>query len=178
MTAFSEKLACFQVLRYGNWSLAFLTRILSTQHSRMPVPSEVASTGRNAAHGMRHSPARPRSWKWHTTRAKNSRKSTGKRKRLFLTSISSLIFEARFMIFAATNALEIVWMRAATKHPNIWPESFLREDQPALFTRACGTKAERASSCFRPALVNNVRKGSSISITFENALAVPEIREL
>jgi hypothetical protein len=32
--------------------------------------------------------------------------------------------------------------------------------------------------CFRPALVNNVRKGSSISITFENALADPEIREL
>jgi RES domain len=32
--------------------------------------------------------------------------------------------------------------------------------------------------CFRPALVNNVRKGSSISVTFENALAVPEIREL
>jgi len=32
--------------------------------------------------------------------------------------------------------------------------------------------------CFRPALVNNVRKGSSISINFENALAVPEIREL
>jgi hypothetical protein len=31
---------------------------------------------------------------------------------------------------------------------------------------------------FRPALVNNVRKGSSISITFENALAVPEIREI
>ena len=33
-------------------------------------------------------------------------------------------------------------------------------------------------ACFRPALVNNVRKGSSISITFENALAAPEIREL
>ena len=32
--------------------------------------------------------------------------------------------------------------------------------------------------CFRPALVNNVRKGSSISITFENAFAVPEIREI
>lgn len=32
--------------------------------------------------------------------------------------------------------------------------------------------------CFRPALVNNVRKGSSVSITFENALAVPEIREI
>ena len=33
-------------------------------------------------------------------------------------------------------------------------------------------------ACFRPALVNNVRKSSSISITFENALAVPEIREI
>jgi len=33
-------------------------------------------------------------------------------------------------------------------------------------------------ACFRPALVNNVRKGSPISITFENALAAPEIREI
>ena len=33
-------------------------------------------------------------------------------------------------------------------------------------------------ACFRPALVNNVRKGSTISIIFENALAVPEIREI
>ena len=33
-------------------------------------------------------------------------------------------------------------------------------------------------ACFRPALVNNVRKGSSISITFENAFASPEIQEL
>lgn len=33
-------------------------------------------------------------------------------------------------------------------------------------------------ACFRPALVNNVRKGASISITFENALAAPEIREI
>jgi RES domain-containing protein len=32
--------------------------------------------------------------------------------------------------------------------------------------------------CFRPALVNNVRKGASISITFENASARPEIREI
>jgi RES domain-containing protein len=32
--------------------------------------------------------------------------------------------------------------------------------------------------CFRPALVNNVRKGSSISIAFENAFANPEIREI
>jgi RES domain-containing protein len=31
--------------------------------------------------------------------------------------------------------------------------------------------------CFRPALVNNVRKGSSISISFENAFATPEFRE-
>ena len=33
-------------------------------------------------------------------------------------------------------------------------------------------------ACFRPALVNNVRKGSSISIGFENAFAAPEIREI
>jgi RES domain len=32
--------------------------------------------------------------------------------------------------------------------------------------------------CFRPALVNNVRKGSSIFVTFENAFVAPEIREL
>jgi hypothetical protein len=32
-------------------------------------------------------------------------------------------------------------------------------------------------ACFRPAIVNNVRKGSTISITFENAFATPEIRE-
>jgi hypothetical protein len=31
-------------------------------------------------------------------------------------------------------------------------------------------------ACFRPALVNNVRKGSSVSITFHDAFAVPEIR--
>ena len=33
-------------------------------------------------------------------------------------------------------------------------------------------------ACFRPALVNNVKKGSTIAITFENALAAPEIREI
>jgi RES domain-containing protein len=32
--------------------------------------------------------------------------------------------------------------------------------------------------CFRPALVNNVRKGSSISISFENAFAPPDIRDI
>ncbi len=31
-------------------------------------------------------------------------------------------------------------------------------------------------SCFRPALVNNVRKGGQISVEFENALAPPVIR--
>jgi hypothetical protein len=33
-------------------------------------------------------------------------------------------------------------------------------------------------ACFRPALVNNVRKSASIAIVFENAFAVPEIREV
>jgi len=31
-------------------------------------------------------------------------------------------------------------------------------------------------ACFRPALVNNVRKGGQISVEFENALAIPVIR--
>jgi hypothetical protein len=33
-------------------------------------------------------------------------------------------------------------------------------------------------ACFRPALVNNVRKRGSIAIVFENAFAGPEIREI
>lgn len=33
-------------------------------------------------------------------------------------------------------------------------------------------------ACFRPALVNNVRKGSTISVSFESAFAAPEIREI
>jgi hypothetical protein len=33
-------------------------------------------------------------------------------------------------------------------------------------------------ACFRPALVNNVRKGSSISVAFQNAFRTPEIREM
>jgi hypothetical protein len=33
-------------------------------------------------------------------------------------------------------------------------------------------------ACFRPTLVNNVRKGASIAIEFENAFAAPEIREI
>jgi RES domain-containing protein len=39
-------------------------------------------------------------------------------------------------------------------------------------------KAGTCIVCFRPALVNNVRKGSSISIGFENAFATPEIRQV
>ena len=31
-------------------------------------------------------------------------------------------------------------------------------------------------ACFRPALVNNVRKGGQVSVEFENALATPAIR--
>ena len=33
-------------------------------------------------------------------------------------------------------------------------------------------------ACFRPALVNNVHKGGSLSIAFQNALAAPEIGEI
>jgi hypothetical protein len=33
-------------------------------------------------------------------------------------------------------------------------------------------------ACFRPALVNNVRKGAQVSVQFENALAAPVIRPI
>jgi hypothetical protein len=38
-------------------------------------------------------------------------------------------------------------------------------------------KAGTCIACFRPALVNNVRKGSRVSITFRNAFAPPVIEE-
>ena len=38
-------------------------------------------------------------------------------------------------------------------------------------------KAGTCISCFRPALVNNVRKGPRVSITFKNAFAPPVIQE-
>jgi hypothetical protein len=38
-------------------------------------------------------------------------------------------------------------------------------------------KAGTCIACFRPALVNNVRKGPQVSITFKNAFAPPVIRE-
>jgi RES domain-containing protein len=38
-------------------------------------------------------------------------------------------------------------------------------------------KSGTCVACFRPALVNNVRKGSQITITFANAFAPPIIRE-
>ncbi len=39
-------------------------------------------------------------------------------------------------------------------------------------------KAGTCIVCFRPALVNHVRKGSLISIAFANAFATPEIRQI
>ena len=39
-------------------------------------------------------------------------------------------------------------------------------------------KAGTCIACFRPALVNNVRKGATISIQFANAFAAPEIRAI
>ena len=33
-------------------------------------------------------------------------------------------------------------------------------------------------ACFRPAVVNNVRKGGQVSVEFENALATPVIRPI
>jgi len=54
----------------------------------------------------------------------------------------------------------------------------LEEGSPGIVYPSVRHQGGTCIACFRPALVNNVRKGSSISITFENAFAVPEFREL
>ncbi len=54
----------------------------------------------------------------------------------------------------------------------------LERGSPAVVYPSVRHKGGICLACFRPALVNNVRKGSSISIAFENALAAPEIREI
>jgi len=47
-----------------------------------------------------------------------------------------------------------------------------------IIYRSVRHKAGTCIACFRPALVNNVRKGPSLSIAFENALAAAQIREI
>jgi len=68
------------------------------------------------------------------------------------------------------------------------PESYGASQQLARDLLASGSagvvynsvrhKTGTCIACFRPALVNNVRKGCSLAIAFENLLAVPEIREI
>jgi RES domain-containing protein len=53
----------------------------------------------------------------------------------------------------------------------------LERGSPGIVYPSVRHKAGTCIVCFRPALVNNVRKGSPISISFANALAIPEIRE-
>jgi len=53
----------------------------------------------------------------------------------------------------------------------------LEEGSAGLVYPSVRDKGGSCLACFRPALVGNVRKGKSISITFENAFATPEIRE-
>jgi hypothetical protein len=54
----------------------------------------------------------------------------------------------------------------------------LRDGAAGLVYPSVRHKGGICIACFRPALVNNVRKGSSVSIRFENARAVPEIRRI
>jgi RES domain-containing protein len=54
----------------------------------------------------------------------------------------------------------------------------LEKGSAAVIYPSVRHKGGTCIACFRPALVNNVRKTSSISLTFENAFATPEIREL
>ena len=68
------------------------------------------------------------------------------------------------------------------------PESYGASQQLARDLLAAGSagvvynsvrhKTGTCIACFRPALVNNVRKGRSLSIAFENLLAAAEIREI
>jgi RES domain len=53
----------------------------------------------------------------------------------------------------------------------------LERGSPGVVYPSVRHKGGTCIACFRPALVNNVRKGAKISITFENAFAAPEIRE-
>jgi len=54
----------------------------------------------------------------------------------------------------------------------------LEEGSAGLVYPSVRDRGGTCLACFRPALVGNVRKGKSISITFENAFATPEIREV
>lgn len=54
----------------------------------------------------------------------------------------------------------------------------LEEGSPGIVYPSVRHQGGTCIACFRPALVTNVRKGSSLSIIFENAFAAPEIREL
>jgi RES domain len=68
------------------------------------------------------------------------------------------------------------------------PESYGASQQLARDLLAAGSagvvynsvrhKTGTCIACFRPALVNNVRKGPSLAIAFENLLAAPEICEI
>jgi hypothetical protein len=56
--------------------------------------------------------------------------------------------------------------------------SLLEEGSVGLVYPSVRHKSGTCLACFRPALVDNVRKGASISISFENAFARAEIREI
>jgi hypothetical protein len=52
----------------------------------------------------------------------------------------------------------------------------LEEGSAGVVYTSVRHKGGTCIACFRPALVNNVRKGANIAIAFANAFAVPEIR--
>jgi hypothetical protein len=54
----------------------------------------------------------------------------------------------------------------------------LEEGSAGIVYPSVRHKTGTCIACFRPALVGNVRKGASISITFEDAFAVPVLREI
>jgi hypothetical protein len=54
----------------------------------------------------------------------------------------------------------------------------LEQGSAGIVYRSVRQKSGTCIACFRPALVNNVRKGATISIQFANAFATPQIRAI
>ena len=177
-TASSEKLACFRALRYGNWSLAFPTRILSTQHSRMPVPSGSRFNGpeRGAWYAAFTRETSELEVAYHKGRELQEIRWQEKETFTYVDFLADfrgafhdLRNDARFRTCLDANSYR------ASQH---LAGELLAGGSAGVVYPSVRHKGGTCLVCFRPALVNNVRKGSSISIGFENAFATPEIREI
>ena len=108
------------------------------------------------------------------SRKKNG-KSTGKRRKHFFMLISWQISEGNFTIFVTIPVLPNVWIRTAMQPLKSWRGELLDKGSAGVVYPSVRHSGGTCIACFRPALVNNVRKGGQISVEFENAFAPPVI---